>query len=63
MATVPWPPDAGALNSVDGRLTEQRGTVDGAVDVDVEDPQPALARAIASAMMSPALEFAITTDR
>jgi hypothetical protein len=57
IATVPLPPDAGTLNSVDPRLTGQRCTVEGAVDVEVEDPQPALARAIPSATMSPALRF------
>jgi hypothetical protein len=61
-ATVPFPPEAGTLSSVIPRLTEQRGTVDGAVDVEVDDPQPELAREIASATMSPALRFVMIAD-
>jgi hypothetical protein len=56
-ATVPFPPEAGTLSSGVGRLTEQRGTVEGAVEVEVEDPQPELASARTRAPMIPALRF------
>jgi hypothetical protein len=61
-ATVPLPPVAGTLSSGVGRLTEQRGTVEGAVEVEVEDPQPELASATTRATMSPPLRFVMDPE-
>jgi hypothetical protein len=49
-ASVPLPPDAGTVRSVAPIVTPQRGTVAGAVDVDVVVDEPHAAAAIARAM-------------